>query len=367
MRMKHSILCLDDEIHNVDALERAFRKKYNVLKATNPKEALKLLDSHPVTVIISDQRMPVMTGVEFFEESIKTQPKAVRVLLTGYSDMQAIVDAINKGQIYHYVSKPWDPVDLETTIAQAVERYELGETIEKKNLELSEALEELKSLDNTKNQFMALINHELKTPLTSLLSFLELLKQSGLNDEQKIYVEKISRGADRLRQIVFDVMEFLQASTQMRDVHLKDVDLASALRNKLASLEQKTSAKGHIFQIDLSQAECVADEMILDAILTRLFDNMIIHSPEGSKLFVALSSSDTHALLTLKNPLAAENKTALERIFAPFTIQHPVLNHSKGLGLSLSLVKALCQLTGIEASADVSAKMFEVSLKIPKP
>src|SRR4051794_26536406 len=124
--MKHAILCVDDEIDNVDALERLFRKHYRVLKATSGREALDLLAKNQVTVIISDQRMPNMSGVEFLSESIKTHPLAIRILLTGYTDIDSVIAAINSGQIYRYVTKPWDPVDLSNAVDKAVERYEIG-------------------------------------------------------------------------------------------------------------------------------------------------------------------------------------------------------------------------------------------------
>src|SRR5690606_10482956 len=106
--MKHNILIVDDEADNVDALERLFRKKYQVLKATSAIEALTQLKSHEVAVIISDQRMPKMTGVQFLSESIKLQPDAIRMLLTGYTDIESAIEAINSGGVYRYITKPWD-------------------------------------------------------------------------------------------------------------------------------------------------------------------------------------------------------------------------------------------------------------------
>ena len=140
--MKHAILCVDDEVDNVDALERLFRKKFKVFKATSGPEAISILDENPVTVIISDQRMPEMTGVEFLSRSLKIQPNTIRILLTGYTDIDSVIDAINSGQVYRYVTKPWDPVDLTTAVDRAVERYELQEEIKQKNIELEKALEE---------------------------------------------------------------------------------------------------------------------------------------------------------------------------------------------------------------------------------
>ena len=107
--MKHTILCVDDETDNVDALERLFRRKYNVLKATSGAAALKIMEDEKVSLIVTDQRMPGMTGVEFLAKSMKLQADPVRILLTGYTDIESVISAINSGQIYRYVTKPWDP------------------------------------------------------------------------------------------------------------------------------------------------------------------------------------------------------------------------------------------------------------------
>ncbi|MCM2281913.1 MAG: response regulator, partial [Bdellovibrionaceae bacterium] len=177
--MKHTILCVDDESDNVDALERLFRRQYRVLKATSGREALDLLARNQVTVIISDQRMPNMSGVEFLAESIQSHPMAIRILLTGYTDIESVIAAINSGQVYRYVTKPWDPVDLSNAVEKAVERYEIGEELREKNAALQNALEELQTLDEAKSNFMILINHELKTPLTAILSFGDLLAETS--------------------------------------------------------------------------------------------------------------------------------------------------------------------------------------------
>ena len=121
---KPYLLCLDDEPDNLDALERIFRKNYSVLKATTPEQAFSILDNYPaLSVIISDQRMPLITGVEFLEKSITSHPDTIRILLTGYTDIESVIDAVNKGQIYRYLTKPWDPVDLIHTVDQAAEKF----------------------------------------------------------------------------------------------------------------------------------------------------------------------------------------------------------------------------------------------------
>src|SRR5690606_19796812 len=113
--------------------------------------------------------MPEMTGVEFLEKSMKSHPNCIRILLTGYTDLDSVIAAINSGQVYRYITKPWDTRDLQITVDQAVEKFELESELKVKNEKLEKALTELKTLDQAKSQFMILINHELKTPLTSMM------------------------------------------------------------------------------------------------------------------------------------------------------------------------------------------------------
>ena len=123
MADKITVLYVDDEENNLFSFKATFRIKYNVLTAISGDEALKILDSKPVHIIITDQRMPEMTGVEFLEKVLEKYPDPMRILLTGYADMGAVVDAVNKGKIFHYLAKPWNEEELDLTINRAYEKY----------------------------------------------------------------------------------------------------------------------------------------------------------------------------------------------------------------------------------------------------
>jgi len=130
--MRHTILAVDDEPANLRMLERLLRKEYAVLTATSGPEALELLRHEPVSLIITDQRMPGMTGTELLSHSIQTNPDAVKIILTGYTDVDALIEAINCARVYKYVSKPWDPIMLQETIRQAL--TEQQRSLEQKKL-----------------------------------------------------------------------------------------------------------------------------------------------------------------------------------------------------------------------------------------
>ena len=144
--MLNKIMVVDDEPANLRLLERLFRGDYQVITASSGEEALRLLNQHDVAVLISDQRMPGMTGVELLKRSAEFRPHMVRVILTGYTDVDALVEAINGGHIYKYVTKPWDNDDLRLTVERALQHYETNKSrneMEQVNLRLNVRLQGL--------------------------------------------------------------------------------------------------------------------------------------------------------------------------------------------------------------------------------
>lgn len=155
MNEEIKILCVDDEQNVLNALKRLFLdEEYTILTAASGKDGLKILKREGVQIIISDYRMPGMNGVDFLKEARKKWPDTVRIVLSGYADTAAIVSAINEGQIYKFVPKPWNDEELKVTISNAIERYHLF----KKNKEFTEELQR-------KNDELTRLNKELKSHL----------------------------------------------------------------------------------------------------------------------------------------------------------------------------------------------------------
>ncbi len=154
----YNILYVDDERQNLISFKATFRKHYVIYTAQSGEAAIKILRERKVDLIISDQRMPEMTGVELFERILPEFPNAVRMVLTGYSDVQSIIDAINKGQVYYYITKPWKHDELKLIIDKALEAYELRMqnkklSIEKEELQLEA---ERQAKENILSQYQTL-------------------------------------------------------------------------------------------------------------------------------------------------------------------------------------------------------------------
>lgn len=143
---KIKILYVDDEENNLHAFKATFRRDYKIFLAVSADEGREILEKENVDLIITDQRMPEETGVEFLESIIPIYPQPIRLLLTGYTDIQAVIDAINKGQVYHYLTKPWEEDYLRTVIKNAFEIYTLRRENEKLTNALLKANEQLEFL-----------------------------------------------------------------------------------------------------------------------------------------------------------------------------------------------------------------------------
>jgi response regulator RpfG family c-di-GMP phosphodiesterase len=158
--MKYKILLVDDEPANLRVLEKLFRRDFTVLTASSGAAALQLLDQHDVALLITDQRMPQMTGIELLKIVTTLRPHMVRMILTGYTDVDALVEAINGGQVYKYVTKPWNNQDLQLTVSRAIQHYETNRK-----------LHELKQVNER------LVARQSQTQEGIVQAFFELIKQ----------------------------------------------------------------------------------------------------------------------------------------------------------------------------------------------
>src|SRR5579864_3131362 len=180
---RHTLLIVDDEVDVLESLRHLFHRAYRVLTATSGTEALKLLAENEVHLILSDQRMPGMTGDAFLAEARRLFPDVVRMMFTGYADIQAVINAVNEGSIFRYIVKPWDTAELEVIIRQAAERHDmvaerkrLVAELQGANTQLTRANHELVESSQLKSAFIEVASHEFNTPITIVFGMSELLR-----------------------------------------------------------------------------------------------------------------------------------------------------------------------------------------------
>ncbi len=146
--MEHTLLFVDDEQNVLNSLERLFEDEdYEIITASGGNEALQKLDSKKVSLVVSDYRMPVMNGVEFLQQVKAKAPETIRIMLTGFADMEATIDSINKSGVHRYVTKPWNDEELKTIVRDSLMHYELMEENKRLNELISKQNQELKDLN----------------------------------------------------------------------------------------------------------------------------------------------------------------------------------------------------------------------------
>lgn len=145
-KKKITLLYVDDEINNLISFKAAFRMKYKIFTAISANEAFEILDKEEIEIIITDQRMPNITGVEFLEKVLVSHPDPIRILLTGFTDMEAVIAAINIGKIFQYLTKPWVEEELLLTIESAYAKYLAQLELKKSNDTLSSTNNQLEFL-----------------------------------------------------------------------------------------------------------------------------------------------------------------------------------------------------------------------------
>ena len=191
-----------------------------------------------------------------------------------------------QAHIYRYLTKPWDPVDLSNTVDRAIERFILGQELKQKNVELSRALDELRSLDQAKSNFMILINHELKTPLTSILSFASLLAESPLGEEDRLMVSRIVKSADRLKSLVDDVLLIVRSEMNQLKIDKTAVTLMNVDDCVTKDVRQLMTNKNQKLVTHLEPIAVEADSRLLKQVMLRLIHNAAKFGLEGTDIFV---------------------------------------------------------------------------------
>jgi signal transduction histidine kinase len=400
MRPRHTILVVDDEPDVVKSIQDLLRFDYKVLGATRATEGLRLLSEQPVHVVLTDQRMPEMTGVDFLRHLRDTHPDMVRLLVTGYADIRAVIDAINEGNVYRYVTKPWEPEELQAVVREAVERYDLiaerrrlMEELKGKNEELSRTNAELSRANELKAAFIQVASHELRTPLTILMGLTRLAGTSaGTQQPLRSFLDRIEQAAKRLQHLVDQLVTMLQAGKFERPLDRQPTDLAPLLRQAADDVRPFIELRNQSLSVDvpadLGSADVEASK-VRDS-LNHLLLNAIKFTPDGGQVDLvaerarADGASGTGGAngeairIRVTDTGSGIDPASQEKLFEPFFTGFDVSHHSsgrfehgrRGLGLGLSVVKAFVEMHGGTVRVDTEVgrgTTFTITLPVHAP
>ena len=363
---RYTLLIVDDEPDVLDSLRHLFRRQYRVLTASGGEEALALLGQNSVELILSDQRMPGMSGDALLSRAREIYPDAIRLLFTGYADIQAVIHAVNEGGIFRYILKPWDPLELEAIVRQAADQYNLlaerrrlVNELRAANEQLREANRELEESNQLKTAFLEVASHELNTPITiiqGLSELLPLLNPSRDFKEQEI-LGQLSQAARQLARLVSTMLKLMRANDFRQSLRASPTDLGPVVLEVAARVRPFLEARHQVLEVqvadDLGAFELDADK-IRDVVLN-LLTNAIKFTPDGGQLHVGarLIGPDEAEIQVADRGIGLEAR-ALNHLFQPFFTEFDPSRHSsgnfefgkRGLGLGLSLVKKYIELHG---------------------
>lgn len=330
------ILYVDDENSNLVVFEATFEDDFRIHIAHSAAEALQLIEELPIPVVIADQRMPDMTGVEMFSLIRRKHPHIQRVILSGYSESESIIDAINQGQIFQFVRKPWQRSELLSVIRRAMDAHDMA-------LENTSLMERLLVSEQCAilGRATAEIAHEMGNQL-HLLPLIELIEDEYAHDTNLTILAQLARDShERLNTLVNEVKDIVrQEGTQ---VSLQLVSLADVIRELLSFLRFNRSISSSSIVADLrGDPVILGNRMKLYQVLMNLIKNAIdaiAGHPDGLVAIHLSTGLDTVDLSVADNgtgiPYALQ-----EKIWEPFFST----KGKNGNGLGLDLVKRLVEI-----------------------
>ncbi len=354
--MKPNVLFVDDEKDIVFTFERTFRNQYNIYTSSSPEKALEMLPSLPeISVIISDFNMPKMNGVEFLSKTINISPESMRIMLTGFADMNTILDAINENKIYKFLLKPTPTEVLKSQIDEAVHTYIL-KTHEKEILRL-------------KSVFLSVVSRNFKHPLTGILTSTyllpEFIKQNKTSDFEQCLkniqdsVSEMSNQIDKI-MIMTELDNDYKTSKSIIDINSYILDLISCINFK----NKKKIEIDFKNETDIETIE--SDIRLVNLILENVLDNSEKNTPAGGTIDVHTIKSNGNIRITVSDTGCGIPEGELDFILNPFS-KTSVSKDYSGSGLGLTIVKKAVELLGgsvkINSQKGAGTKV-EISLPI---
>lgn len=299
---KHTLLLVDDEQENLNLLANILGDQYYLYQARDGASALELLRRHDVDLILTDQRMPGITGVDLLEKVRELRPDCVRILITAYPDADNAIQAINRGQVKRYITKPFDPTELKVIVAQELEHLDLILANRRLNEELGRMVEqlfranrELRDLNRLKDQFLANCSHELKTPLVSGMGYVEMLLTGGLGrlEERQVKGLRIAhRNLERLLGLIENLLEMSRQKFRPDELKTSRFDLGKLLDECVESLRARSRKRSLRVRLRLPRrpVRVEADERKIHSVLTNVLANAEKFTPEDARIEIRVSS-----------------------------------------------------------------------------
>jgi two-component system sensor histidine kinase/response regulator len=330
MIRKINVLYIDDEDNNLSSFKASLRRDFNIHTALDAEEGLKRAQEVEFEVVIADQRMPGMTGVEFFEKLVVVNPRPIRILLTGYSDIVSVIDAINRGEVYRFIDKPWNIEQIKNAIFNAADIYDARKELKIKN-------DRLQKLHSEMNQFVYSLSHELRGPLMSISGISKLAKMETLDPAILEYFDMIDSATLKLDDFIYKMLDFYRSTKIDNKIELINFNLI--FDQQMEEYRKKWKMEDVDFSVDIQQAfEFHSDEAKIRVILNNLVGNAYKFQKESGskKIKITIATTKDQAEITVvDNGIGIEEKHQKD----VFNLFHRATQRNVGSGLGLYMVK----------------------------
>jgi two-component system sensor histidine kinase/response regulator len=350
MPEKLKILYIDDEPDNLTGFKANFRTEYRILLAENTVQAIEHLKKNPdIRVIFCDQRMPGKTGVEFFEEIRKAFPLPIRILITAYTDIEAVIAAINRGHVFRYIRKPWIVQDIVSAIEEGNKFYIANSLLAIKNEELQQAYTEL-------DKFAYSVSHDLRGPLTGILGAIDVAKEMSDVKELKELLVLMEKSVFKLEDYISSMHDYY--SSRRGELKIADIDFNHVTEELKDVYRIYTATNNIYFETTVNQPERFrSDELVIKMVLNNLITNAIKYQKKNfgnKRIELNISVYDGLATILISDTGIGIPETHFDEIFNLFS---RATSQRAGSGIGLYNVKGgLLKLGG---SIDVSSVLGE--------
>lgn len=355
-----TLVVVDDEPSVLDSVRDLFRKEFSVHTFESAKNALEALDDLVPAVVLTDQRMPGMSGVEFLGHVKRIHPDATRLMFTGYADIKAVIDAINEGHVFRYLGKPWEPEELEVVVRQAVDHHRL--LVDRRRLiaELRASNTRLEESNHLKKAFIEVASHELNTPVAVILGMTDLwgmIPSDAASPTQAAWLQRIQTAGRRLAGTVERMLKLLRADQFDEPLVIQHTEIEPLIRRATTGIQPFLEVRGQRVELRIEGGVGSAelDPAKVGDILTNLLINAIKFTPDGGTIVVSAESDGADFIrFHVADTGIGISPTDRPHLFEPFFTGYDTLHHSsgdfqfckKGIGLGLSLVKSFVEMHG---------------------
>ncbi|WP_437821133.1 ATP-binding protein [Sorangium sp. So ce1078] len=346
---RRALLIVDDERETLKALRRELRRDYEVLTAESAEEGHALLRERSIPVVLSDQRMPGMTGTQFYAAVKSEFPDTVRLLMTAYADTSAAIQAINDGGVYRFISKPWDPPALSGIVRDAFSQHERLSDRKRLLSRLEESAEALRrenhqlaEVSQRGRELMGIAAHDLRNPIAAIqwFSAMQLGGASAGREEARRHLLKIQANAEFALQLLEDLLDITTLEHGGVALRAQDADLGGLIASAVSLNEHGAGRKGIAMAVDvpagLPRVRCDVER--IEQVLSNLLSNAFKFSHPGTTVTVRARRLGPAVEVMIEDEglgIRPEEIGGLFRKFRRTSTQTTGGEKSTGLGLSI--------------------------------